>query len=88
MPRYPELCDVSASNLQYGFAVDPGSREDLEPCRQKRREALILVTPGYAGSQRCFERGNMIRLRLNFGQLTSRGIAAPDILAANHHSEP
>lgn len=52
MPRYPEPCDVSVSNLRRGFAVDPGSREDLEPCCQRTKEALILVTSGYAGSQR------------------------------------
>ena len=45
-------CDVSVSNLRRGFVADPGSREDLEPYRQRTRGVLILVTSGYAGSQR------------------------------------
>ena len=45
MPRYPEPCAVSVSNLWYEFAVDPGSREDSEPCRQRTNEVLSSSRP-------------------------------------------
>ena len=89
MPRHPEPCAVSVLNPRYEFAVDPGSREDLEPFRQRKNEAIILVTSRYVGGRRRrSERGNMIQLGLNSGRLTLQGIATKEISATNHPPEP
>ena len=40
------------------------------------------------GRRRRSERGNMIQLGLNSGQLTPRGVATTDILTTNRHPEP